>query len=143
MAADTPRLTLIKTQIDSLLASGKTAKISPGDHRTVATSVINYIDNKVVAVGSQMIGGWGDRDSIRYISFPSPLNTGGNYFIVGSFSTPVGSTNMCRTHAVYKDKSDTGFTLLGMSPAPVGGISVLFEYILFAYEEQQLPFGTF
>lgn len=141
-AADTPRLTLIKAQIESLLASGKTAKISSGDHRTVATSVINYIDNRVLTAGSQMISGWANRDSYRYITFPSPIDTT-EYFIVGSISTPLANEYSCRTHITYRDKGPSGFTLLGMSPAPVEIGNVLFEYIIFAYKEQQLPFGTF
>ena len=135
MAANTPRLTSIKAQIESLLASGKTAKISAGDYRTVATSTINYIDNKVLTAGSQMISGWADRDSVRGIYFAAPITT--PYFVVGSISTPLGSEYPCRTFITYQSLGPYGFNLLGVSLGPVAIGNVLFEYIIFAYEEQQ------
>jgi len=46
--SDTPRKDAISAQIDTLLASGKTQKISAYDHRTVATSIVNYIDNRIL-----------------------------------------------------------------------------------------------
>jgi len=44
---------------------------------------------------------------------------------------------MSRTVTVVKSKTTTGFMLLGMTPWPTGGITVIYDYIIIANLEQQ------
>ena len=134
--SDTPRKDAISTQIDTLLASGKSQKISAYDHRTVATSIVNYIDNRVLTAGSATLTGWANRDNYWGITFTAPVSTA-NYTVIGSPTATTGNGNMCRTVMVIKDKSIGGFTLLGMSPWQVAGITIQYDYIIIANIEQQ------
>jgi len=134
--SDTPRKDAISAQIDTLLASGKTQKISAYDHRTVATSIVNYIDNRILTAGSATLSGWANRDAYWYITFTAPVGTA-NYTVIGSPTATVGNTNMSRTVTVVKSKTTTGFMLLGMTPWPTGGITVIYDYIIIANLEQQ------
>lgn len=131
-----PRKDAISAQIDTLLASSKPIKISAADHRTVATSIVNYIDNRILTAGSITLNGWANRDASWYIAFTAPVSTA-NYMVLGSPTTVTGNTNMSRTQMVIRSRGTNGFSLLGMSPWPVGNITVIYDYIVIANIEQQ------
>jgi len=133
----TPKKDQIATQIDTLLASSKTPKISPLDHRTVATGIINYIDNRILTAGAVTLNNWANRDALHYVPFTSPVNTA-NYIVIASPSTAVGSTNMSRTVTTIRGRSLAGFyiTSATYNGYSIGGVTVLLEYIIIADNEQ-------
>jgi len=133
----TPRKDQITTQIDTLLASSKTPKISPLDHRTVATNIINYIDNRILTAGAVTLNSWANRDTLHYVPFTSPVSTT-NYIVIASPSTAVGSTGMSRTVTTIRSRGLAGFYITGATynGFSVGGVTVLLEYIIIADNEQ-------
>lgn len=135
--ANTPIKDSYAAQIDTLLASGKSSKISPLDYRTVATNTIQYIDNRILTVGAITLSNWAARDNGWYIPFTSPVATD-NYIVIGSPSTAIGDGAMCRTHMTLRSRSTAGFYLVGATKDywNIGGVTVLYEYIIIAVNEQ-------
>jgi len=131
--SDFPRKAQISGQIDTLLASNKAQKIAPSDHRTVATSIVNYIDNRILTMGSVSLTNWANRYNAWYITFSAPVSTA-VYLVLGSPSTSVGSQGMSSTFMTIRSRSTTGFILQGFSPSNIQGVSVSYDYIVIGKE---------
>ncbi len=137
------RKTAIQTLINTNLATAKTPKISPADHRPVAQGIVNYIDNRfltntqgVIFAGSQVLGTLG---TAYDYSIPVPFNTTIDildYVVIGCITCPVVHTNNTRYYWMVRDRSTTQFTLLLQARyAATATAALTFEYLLVSPNE--------
>lgn len=135
----------IQTLINTNLATAKTPKISPADHRPVAQGIINYIDNRfltntqgVVFAGSYTIGtNVGGADYEFTVPFGTTIDSV-DYIVVGCITSTTVGTNNCRFSWMVRDRSTAQFTLLLRALNPATPTSTLtFEYLLVSPDEVQ------
>jgi hypothetical protein len=137
------RKTAIQTLIDTNLATAKTPKISPTDHRPVAQGIINYIDNRfltntqgVIYAGSYNIGtNVGGPDYEPVVSFGTTVDST-DYIVVGCITSVTAHNYNSRFAWMVRDRTTTQFTLLLRAINPVTPTSALtFEYLLVSPNE--------
>lgn len=136
------RKTAIQTLINTNLATAKTPKISPADHRPVAQGIINYIDNRfltnpqgAIFAGSQVLGTIGGVDYEIPILFNTTIDIL-DYIVIGCITCPIAHTNNARNFWMVRDRSTTQFTLLLRNVNPVAPTAALtFEYLLVSPNE--------
>ena len=134
------RKTSIQTLIDTNLATGKTPKISPADHRVVAQEIVDYIDNTVLTTtqgvafaGSYNFSTNGAADYKFTVTLGTTVATP-DYVVIGCITSAISNTNNCRYFYTIKDRGVSQFDLLLRARNPATA-NLTFEYLLFAKEE--------
>ena len=132
----------IQTAITTNLASGKTPKISPTDHREVAQGIINFIDNRIVtnAQGAIFAGSYAfQTGGVSDKKVTIPLGTtvsSADYVVVGCFTSTTNASENCRYFYTIRNRSTTQFDLLIRARNPASA-NLTFEYLLYTKEEVQ------
>lgn len=134
----------IQTAIDTNLASGKTPKISPADHREVAQGIVNFIDNRIVTntqgaifAGSHQFQTGGVSDIKVTIPLGTTINNSdSDYIVVGCLTSTTTASENCRYFYTIRNRTTTQFDLLLRAINPASA-NLTFEYLLYTKEEVQ------
>jgi hypothetical protein len=119
--------------INTNLATAKTPKISPADHREVSQAMVGCIDNRFLIAGTQALvrtSAANQKFTIIFNTIDTPI-----YTVIYSISSATVNANNAANYITIKDKGITQFDVLMRAVNQTPTANITFEYALFRTSE--------